>query len=406
VSGALPAARILEALADAAERWCDADFPPRVRAVGAAMERTKYSEPVVDYAFDRLFEGMTRATLRAVIEDELGEVAALDGFVERPGRPPVHYRGVARATLVSSDSTLGVALPAFAFALCAKAGVTVKDRSDRLVAAFFETVLEERPELAQHARLESWSGHDDPDFRATLAQSDVVLAYGGPAALRAIREQLGPDARFVPFGHRTSVAYVDRATLDDPVAADSCARGLARDALLYDGEGCLSPHAAFVERGAALAPEAFAARLSRAFDAAAIEFPAAADVTTRFATYAASARFRATQADGALWQGEARPWLVVFEPARDSPPPLLPRTLALYAVDDPAEALAFIRAQRLLLEGFALAGDARADVLGAALASGATRLSAFGRLQAPQPAGEHGGEGRILPFVRAIVRDR
>jgi hypothetical protein len=406
VSGALPAARILEALADAAERWCDADFPPRVRALQAAMARTNYSEPVVDYAFDRLFEGITRATLRAVIEDELGSVAALDGFVERPGRPAVHYRGVEHATLVSSDTTLGVALPAFVFALCAKAGVTVKDRSDRLVSAFFETVLEERPELAARANVETWAGHDDPAFGATLARSDVVLAYGGPDALRAIRERAGPDARFLPFGHRTSVAYVDRETLDDPVAAQVCARGLARDTLLYDGEGCLSPHAAFVERGAALSPEAFAARLARAFDEAAIEFPAAADVTTRFAPYAASARFRATQARGALWEGGTRPWLVVFEPPRDGPPPLLPRTLALYAVDTPEEALAFVRAQRLPLEGFALAERARAGVLGAALASGATRLSAFGRLQAPHLAGEHGGEGRILPFVRAIVRDR
>ena len=108
---ALPAHRIVVALADAAARWRNADFPPRVRVTRALMTRLGYSEPVVDYALDRLFEDVTRESLEAVIESELGSLAALDGFVARAGRPDVFFRGVGRAAIVSSETTIGVALP-------------------------------------------------------------------------------------------------------------------------------------------------------------------------------------------------------------------------------------------------------------------------------------------------------
>jgi hypothetical protein len=62
---ALPARTIVRAIADAAERWTDADFPPRVRATAAIEERLGYTTPVVDYALDRLFRGITSDALTA-----------------------------------------------------------------------------------------------------------------------------------------------------------------------------------------------------------------------------------------------------------------------------------------------------------------------------------------------------
>ena len=45
----LRAEQIVAAVADAAKRWTDADFPPRVRATQAIEQRTGYSEPVIDF---------------------------------------------------------------------------------------------------------------------------------------------------------------------------------------------------------------------------------------------------------------------------------------------------------------------------------------------------------------------
>ncbi len=394
-------------MADAAARWTDADFPPRVRATRALIARTGYTEPVVDYALDRLFGALDREALRATIEGELGSLAALDGFVARAGRPDVAYRGLERVAIVSSDTTIGVAIVPLAFAICAGSRVTVKDRDDRLVAAFAETLAEELPELGAWIACGVWDGRDEAAARAALGGADVVVAFGRARTLAAIRTQAAPEARFVGYGHRTSAGYVVREALDRPAEAEACAAGAARDALLYDGEGCLSLHALFVEVGGVLEPLEFARRVAAACDAVAIEFPAGfAQPDAAVAAYRRSALFRAAQGRGEALAGLTAPHLVVFDPPADDPPPLLRRTLAIYPVDGPAQALDFLRRHALPLEALALppGTPARADVEAFAFASGASRVAAFGALQDPPLAGEHGGAGRILPFVRAIYR--
>jgi hypothetical protein len=371
------------------------------------MARTGYSEPVVDYALDRLFEPITRAALQATIASELGSLEALDGFVTRAGRPDVFFRGAGKVTIVSSDTTIGVALAPLVFALCAKCDVTIKDRSDRLMGAFAATLGEERSEFAATLRVEAWNGTGDPNGSARLAESDVVVAFGGSQALTDIRAHLRPEARFVPFGHRTSVGYLARETLADEHSARAAANAAARDALLYDGEGCLSLHALFVERGGRVSSEHFGDFLFDALDAAAIEFPPArTELDPAAALYRNAARFRASQGEGALRGGIDRAHLLVLDAPRNLAPPFVSRTLALYSVDAPTEALTYLRAHDLPLEGFATCAADRPDVLDLAVASGAARIARLGALQAPPLAGEHGGMGRILPFVRAISRER
>jgi hypothetical protein len=443
-------ARVIRAIGDAAKRWRDADFPPRVRTTRALIERTGYTEPVVDYALDALFGSLTAAALEDTIASELGSLAALDGFVARRGRPDVRFAGVARTAIVSSDTTIGVAIPALAFALCAGSQVIVKDRSDRLVAAFAATLAEELPELAQSIETSIWNGVDETASRAKLESADTVVAFGRAETLAAIRALLRPNARFVPFGHRTSVGYVARETLaastdgdrhagiagrlfdERFAAARSAARGAARDALLFDGEGCLSPHILFVERGGALEPSAFARVVARAFDEVSIEFPAGyAELDAASAAYRRAVHFRATQStgeplgdgvaslggvgealgsiDGPLERvgrrGGGAAHFVVLDPPFADPPPFLRRTVALYSVSGPQEALEFLRRHALPLEAVAFGdGAPRADLVEFALASGVARIATLGDLQRPPLGGEHGGSGRILPFVRAIYR--
>ena len=369
------------------------------------MRRTGYSEPVIDYALDRLFGGIRPEVLRDTIAGELGSIAALDGFVSRPGRPDVFFRAAPRTTIVASQTTIGVAIPPLVFALCAGTRVVVKDRTDALVASFVETIVEEEPALAARASVATWAGEDEAASRERLASADVVVAFGGDTALRAIRAQLAPHARFVPFGPRTSVGYVARESLGSEAAADAVAHAAALDALLYDGDGCLSLHTLFVERGGALDPATFARRLGRASDAVAVDFPAVrAEAGPPALAYRRAALFRAALGAGAAYEANLGGHLVVYDPPLEDVPPLLPRVLAVYPVEGPSAAADFIRRHALPIEGFARAEDVRADIAALALESGANRLTRFGTLQDPPLGGEHGGEGRILPFVRAIYR--
>ncbi len=401
----MPARAIVAAVADAAERWTDADFPPRVRATAAIEARLGYTTPVVDFALDRLFEGITIDALTAAIRADVGDLAALDGFVATPGRPAAWARGVERVTIVSSDTTIGVAIPALAFALCAKCTVTVKDRSDALVAAFAETLAQALPEIADALAVETWTGGDAAIEDVALGAADVVVAFGGPAALRAIRAACAPDATFVPFGHRASAGYVDRAALAGDVAP--LAAAIARDALLYDGEGCLSLHLLFVERTTAASQERFVRALAGACEAAAIEFPVGTRDparAARAATYASAAAFRAANGSGSVVRAPDGAWSIVIDPP-DEPPPLGAGVIPMIAVDGPADAAAYIERHGLPLQAIGVSpglDDAAAAALATAL--GAVRIAPLGTLQTPPLTGHHGGRTRLAEFGRWIDR--
>ncbi len=377
----------------------------RVRATRTLVERTGYSLPTVEYALDRLFGGMTADALRATIDDELGSLRALDDFTARQGRPGVRYRPAGRAAIVASETTIGVAVIPLAFALLAGCDVLVKDRSDGLVRAVIETLAEEEPTFAAQATADIWDGTDVERSRERLRDADVVIAFGRDETLRAIRSELAPHARFVAFGHRTSVAYVGREALGDADACAIAASDAVRDALLYDGDGCLSPHAVFIERDGALSPRAFAEAFVRACDAFAVEFPPGAPTPVAAAlAYRRRANFRASQGDGEVYDAAGGAYVVAFDPPAGEPPPLYARTVGLYVVDAPDAALRFVRRHGLPLEGFARRPQGRPDLEAAAQESGAHYVAALGALQDPPLGGEHGGEGRILPFVSAIYR--
>ncbi|GAC1560308.1 MAG: hypothetical protein NVS3B17_11930 [Vulcanimicrobiaceae bacterium] len=401
----------VRAIADTAARWRNADFPPRVRITRALRTRTGYTEPVIDYALDALFASIDATTVGATIAGELGSLEALAGFSVRRDRPDVSYVPLDRVAIVSSDTTIGVAIAPLIFALCAGCHVDVKDRDDRLVGTFLDTLADESPSLAARATATPWQGDDDAARRAHLGDCDVVVAFGSDAALARIHAGLNARTRFVGFGHRTSVGYITRETLADEARVRAAARGCARDALLYDGEGCLSLHAVFVESGGARAPADFARDLASACDEAAIEFPAGyAERDAATHAYVGAARFRSSQRGDDVHLGTRAPHVVACENL-DTPPPLLRRTVACYAVATPDDALGFVRRHALPLEAIALCArtladirSMRPDVHAFARACGASRVATLGELQRPPLGGEHGGAGRILPFVRAIYR--
>jgi len=360
---------------------------------------------MVEFALDRLFEGLNRSALRASIEGELGSLAALDGFVRRAGRPDGFACAVGRVVIVASDTTIGVALPPAVFALCAKCDVALRDRNDGLAAAFATTLAEECSEA--RLRVLEPTAHEDAAWLKELEAADAVVVFGSDSALRDIRLHTPPQARFVAFGHRTSVAYIERDALRAEQDLQALCDGIARDSLLYDGEGCLSAHAVFCERDASVSVERFAALLADALERATVEFPSGRlTVAGGVLAYRDAARFRAALDQTPFAWSAAGGHLLVTDPPRDAPPPLLPRTLAVYGVDEPGEFVAFVHRHNLPLEAVALTAlPGRDDVVAAVLATGAARIGRAGELQAPSFAGEHGGVGRITPFVRWVTRD-
>jgi Acyl-CoA reductase (LuxC) len=401
-TAAMPAKRIVRAVAGAAERWSDADFPPRVRTLGRITARTRYSVPVVEYALDRLFFSLTEDALQATIRDELGSLEVLDGFAPRANRPDAWAAPIGRVCVVSSRTTIGVALVPAIFALCAKCDVLVKDREDALIAAFFESLCEEGDAFAGAATAMTWNSADE--LAPSFSSFDAVVVFGGDETLRNVSATLAPSTRFIGYGSRASAGYIAAESLGNEPSARALAEGAARDLVLYESEGCLSLHVLFVEKGGNVSPDAFAQILGQAVERANIEFPVGPRdpvQTSRVGQHRDMAAFRAAAGQGAVYADASADYAVVAGFPEDQPPPFLPRTLGVLPVATPAQALQYLREHSLPLEGFALSCD-RADLVGMAVDAGAVRLARFGELQHPPLAGDHGGRPRIAEFVRWI----
>lgn len=396
----LPVRRIVGALADAAARWADADFPPRVRLLDTIVGRTGYSIPVIEYALDQLFESITVDALTATIESELGSLDILDTFVQREGRSRGRARPAGSVCVVSSRTTIGVALPPAIFALAAKCDVLVKDREDGLIRAFFSTLADELDEFRMAARAQTWSSDEDA---VDLSQFDVVVAFGTDSTLARVAQAAAP-ASCIGYGSKATIGYVTREALADESSARNVAEGAARDLVLYESEGCLSLHALFVETGGAIDAQGFCSMLAQAVERAAVEFPPGerdARASARIANARNLAAFRSATGRGAVFSDERASYLAVLDPPQSEPPAFLPRALAVRSVESPAEAIAYIQRHEIAVEAIAsAAADPR--VIDAALALGANRIARFGDLQRPPAFGNHGGRARIADFVRWV----
>lgn len=397
-----PVRSIARAVADAAQRWTHPDFPPRVRALGAICERTGYSAPVVEYALDRLFAPLEQNAIEAVIHRELGSLDVLDRFALLSDGSRARGLPVGRVCVISSRTTIGVAIVPAIFALCAKCSVVVKDREDALVAAFFATLAEELDELHDAAVAQRWDGKLGS---RDLSEFAAVVAFGSDPTLQRIRAGLTAGARWIGFGSRASSGYVAREALGDSRNARHVAEGAARDLVLYDTEGCLSLHVLFVESGGAISPQEFATILAQAVERASIEFPPSrfdARATAAVVSTRDGAAFRATTGSGAVYSDPRATYLAVLDPPFEQSPAFLPRTLCIFSVASPAEAARYLAHHRLAIEAIAVAG-ARPDIADLARTCGAARTAPFGSLQSPPLGAYHGGRPRISEFVRWIT---
>lgn len=390
----LPVRSIAGALADAAASWRDPSFAARASAALAVSGRTGYSLPVVEYAFDCLFGEIDQTALLEVIAGELGSPDVLDRFVKLPGRGRVRAYPAGKVCVLSSRTTIGVALLPAVFALCAKCEVLVKDREDALVAAFFSTLADLCPALGEAASAHAWPGAES-DF----AGVETIVAFGDTTTLDRVRADAG-SRRVIGYGPKAGAGYISRDAFKatDPKAI---ARAAARDLLLYDSEGCQSLHVLFLQRGGALSSNAFCELLEHALIAVAEEL-ALPPAHLRAEAALAMARERERFRNGAASFGDRRTGnLILLDPPLEEPPLFQPRALCVHSVDAPSDAIAYLQRHGIDIEALAVAGDG-GGLVDLAESIGASRITSFGSMQAPPLHTFHGGRPRIAEFVRWI----
>lgn len=416
---ARPVADIIGAVDAVARRLEDPGDPLRREAEERLPAATGYAPAMIRLVLDRMAADWRADALDRVLRADLGGAAAVDGF--RPRRPREAEDGeggIQKAAIgprlvfhVFSGNVPGVAVTSLVRALLVKAPSLGKLAAGEpvLPVLFARALAEADAAIGEAVAVTYWPGGTPEPEEVALEAADAVVVYGGSAAVASVRERMRPDTRLVVHGPKLSVGAIGDGPLEGGLAG--VAERAARAVATFDQQGCVSPHALWVE-----GPESRAAELAGLL-AAGLE---ALERTLPRGSISAAEASAIQQERGAaemrahadptvrIWAGAGTSWTVVLEPDPAPRASCLNRFVRVHPLDDLARLPGLLAGAGEHLQSVALEGvGPRDDALSLALArAGATRITTFSQLPWPPPEGHHDGAAPLGELVRWVDRER
>ncbi len=401
----LPVLRVAELLDRAISRWLEPHSAWRHLAEQLLPAVTGYPETVIRKGLAGYLATFRLENTRRLLEDELRDPRFLDEF-----RPRGAVGGLARAfgprltTHVFAGNVPGLPAQSLACALLVKSASLGKVASEEPLfpALFVRSLAEVDERLAACLAVSWWPGGTTELEEVAFDCAEAVIAYGGEAAIDAVKARLPTRTRFVAYGHKLSFGAVGREWLT-PERAEEAALRAGYDLAKYDQQGCLSPHLFYVERGGAVSPRAFAALLAGAMQRYQAAVPRG---RISLAEAAAIRELRAAfefRSDAELFESPGdTAWTVAYEEDPGFEASCLNRTVRVKPLDDVLGTVELARPVRAYLQTVGLGLDSpRLERLATALGElGVDRVCPLGRMPDPSPAWHHDGRFNLLDLVR------
>ncbi len=389
-----------------AHRLLDPKDPLRNQVEVALPPLTGYSPAMISHILDGMAADWRRPALERLIKAELGGPDTLDQPIERNSRRALALP-YPLLLHVFAGNIPGVAVTSLVRALLVRAASFGKAAAGEplLPALFAQAVAEEDAPLGAALAVAYWPGGDEAIEEVAFREADAIVAYGGARALEGIRTRAPAHVPVLDHGPRLSVGFITRDALRDRTALERLAGDVARSVATFDQQGCVSPHAIYVEEGDVDAAE-FAALITDALRTIESDLPRG----KLTADEAAAVRDVRTRAEfGSLGGGTSRlasppdaPFTVVLHDAASFEPSCLQRTIHVHAVTSIDDALAALHPHRALLQSAAVAG-ADAETVHRIAHSGFTRITSFAHMPWPDAAGHHDGRGPLTELLRFVA---
>lgn len=407
----LPVAQIVDLIDRAIHRLLDPQDPWRRKADGVLPRVTGYDAEMVRLGLTGYLKTFRKPQLQRFLVEDFGNPQLLDDFVPRTRGGFSRAFGPDVAVHVWAGNVPGLCLWSLISGLLVKSGTIGKVASaEPLLAGWFAQLLVEiDPGLADCLAVVWWKGGDEAQEKVFFGNADLVLAYGGNAALTDVRRQVPVTTRFLPFGHKLSFGLVAASALDAR-KAPRAAQQAAYDVVRYDQQGCYSPHVFYVARGGKISPDEFSRYLAHELSALEKKYPRrtlslgeAADL----ASWRQAEEIHSLSPGGSELAGEGD-WTVVYNPSlQPLAPGALNRTVRVVAVDQLADVIPLLGPDRAFLQTVGVAAAPRelfelAEQLGRA---GVTRICALGQMTSPEPGWHHDGRFSLLDLVQMVDID-
>ena len=372
----------------AAVRTADGGLPPPPRnpLPDTAARAGALAKAAGEFPF--LGECTARGLL-ALIASELGDAKAFDQFVPH-GRRAARALAPRRILHVLSANTPAAALQTILRGLLIGSENLCKlpahgIREVRQFRALLPKPLAERLHLSEELPA-SW-----------LERADAAVLFGRDETISAIRTALPSGIPVLSHGHKLSLAVV----FDDPQFRSIT--GAARDASVFDQQGCLSPHTIFVREIRTLTAGDYARRLASAmahFERQTPRGTLTVSEANSIRTLREETSFRAANGEPiGMFASNDTAWTVIVD--RTDAFPLSPLNRVIYVKPWSAQAEAMLAPHRTHLStcGIWPTNAANRDF---AAALGFSRICAIGRMQSPPLDWHHDGQQVLAPLVRWV----
>ncbi|HZY18326.1 MAG TPA: acyl-CoA reductase [Ramlibacter sp.] len=410
VLAAMPVDAIVGVLDRAVARLLDPADPLRREADELLPVVTGLDAEMVALGLTAYLQTFRAPQLHRFVAQDFANPKVLDGFQPAVKGGAVRAFGPRLLGHSWAGNVPGLPLWSLACGLLVKAGSVGKlPSAEPVFASLLARLLAQiHPPLADCLAIVWWPGEQPEPAAGLWREADTVLAYGGNAALRGIRDQLPVTTRFLGYGHKLGLALVGRAALD-PLRGPAAARAAALDLVRYEQQGCYSPHVLYVERGGALDPRGFAQHLATELAGLAHRHPRrelSLEDAASVAAWRQAAEWRALSGAGDELLGDGQStWAVAFSgQARPLAPSAGHRCVQVCAVDALDDVLPLLRGHEPFLQTVGLATTPAelyrlAGLLGAA---GVTRVAALGAMTQPEAGWHHDGRFNLADLVRMV----
>lgn len=402
-------ADIIGVLAKATARLLDAQDPYRQTLDTLLPKVTGFDPDMVRLNLTSYLQTFRHLELERFVTEDFANPRVLDAFVPRITGGWTQAYGPELLVHVWAGNVPALPMWSFVAGLLVKAGSIGKVASaEPLFASVYARLLADIEPRWADCFAVLWWPNDAPTQRTAYQSAQVVLAYGGNAALQAVQDQIPVTTRFLPHGHKISLGVVSAQALTVFHAAH-VAMQAALDVVRFDQQGCYSPHMFYVQSGGSVSPYEFAQQLAHALASLQHKMPRRAlslEEASQISRWRDAHRFIALDNPNYHVLGDStQTHAVVFsQDATNLMPSPLNRCIVVSAVDHVSQVATLIESARHDLQtvGLAVAPEELLSISEQLGLAGVTRICALGQMTSPAPGWHHDGRFSLLDLVRMV----
>ena len=399
---------IISKLVETASLWRSPDYELRKLALAASPEATGYPPEVLAAGLDTCFSEWTQENFFGLLNQEFGDPTRVQSFGSLASHSLAMVHGPQLIAHVAPGNLPVPVFQSIGFGLLLRSAQFVKCASGKslLPRLFGHSLHFVDPGLASTLEIAEWSGGKEVLEGELFKKADCVVATGSDKTVDSIRCRLPLNKRFVGYGHRVSLGYVERLA-NEVMGTPTIISRAADDVVAWNQQGCLSPHVIYIEEFGSLKPERFAEMLSVELATRNKTLPRGEISTKEAAEIANMRRFykirSANNVGAILWESKnSTEWTVVQEDEKQFQSSPLNRFIFVKPIEHLDELIHILEPHRKSISTVGIAASETklrefALKLGA---WGVPRVCPLGKMQRPPLAWRHDGKPPLGDLIR------